>query len=233
MTLPKVSCIMPCGYGDKYVWTAAECWFDQTYEGPLELVIVDNNEDDTLSFMRETPLPSCVVYVRSPKMPVGALRNLGTSHATGEVCINWDEDDWSHPDRVKEQVKRLLESGKAVTGWHSILFYDMCTVRAYKYSYEPSGRNHPPYAMGTSQCYLKSWWEKHKFPENQTVEDLGFQQEALYAGQLDSCDAGQLCVVRAHHDSKCHPQFVGKQFVAVSGDYLPREFYDACVGKKQ
>jgi glycosyltransferase involved in cell wall biosynthesis len=233
--LPSVSCILPCGYGDKYVGTAIQCFFDQTYEGELELVIVDNNDGD-IKFGVNAPSNLdqsrvFVKYIRSARKSVGALRNLGTQHATGEICITWDEDDWSHPDRIAQQVKRLQESGKAVTGWHNILYYDTRDGRTYKYFFESSGRNHPPYAMGTSQCYLKSWWKKHPFPET-GVEDYAFQLAALHAGQLDSCDAEQLCVARAHDGSACPPQLRSKQFPQVSRELFPQEFFDAVERKE-
>ncbi len=103
----------------------------------------------------------------------------------------------------------------------------MTTETSWKYFYEANpNRNHPPYAMGTSQCYLKSWWEKHKFPEDpNTVEDFGFQQAALHAGQLDSCDAEQLCVARAHKGSKGGTAFGHAQWPQVERTALPEEFF--------
>ncbi len=218
--LPKVSAILPTGYGEKYIKTALHCFLSQTYHdtGKLELVVVDNNISPILHL-----LPSNVNYIRCPRKPVGALRNIGTQAATGDICINWDEDDWSHPKRVIEQVSRLLESGKQVTGWHSIYFWDEVARNGYKYVYEPRGCSHPPYAMGTSQCYFKSWWAKHKY-EEVGIEDWPFSNAALHQGQLDSCDAGNLAVMVAHSNSVCHPHLVGKHFKAVSNTELPEEF---------
>ncbi len=220
---------MPVGYGERYFRVALGSFLSQVYDD-LELVVLDNSGESIEPLL---PHDSRIKYFHCPRMPVGALRNLGTRYATGEICITWDEDDFSHPDRVKEQVKRLLASGKAVTGWHNIFYWDECTGKAYKYFYDPSGRNHPPYAMGTSQCYLKSWWEKHPFPET-GVEDQAFSNKALHAGQLDSCDAGCLCVARAHKDSACPATQLGthKQFPEVSKDLLPKEFF-AAIGEEQ
>jgi glycosyltransferase involved in cell wall biosynthesis len=219
----KVSAIMPVGYGDRYFQVALNSFLSQTYEGDLELIVLDNSAEPIEHLL---PTDERIKYHRCTRMPVGALRNLGTSYATGEVCISWDEDDWYADTRVEEQVTRLEETGKSVTGWHNVLYYDTSNSGTYKYFYEPTGRNHPPYACGTSQCYLKSWWEGHKFPDT-GVEDFGFQLEALHLNLLDSCDAGQLCVARAHGDSKCPPQFGHKQFPAVSKDLLPQEFFNA------
>lgn len=235
MSLPSVSCILPCGYGDKYVGTALDCFAEQTYAGPLELVFVDNNEVpfiDEKDFAESSAFHGAarsLKYLQSKRMSVGALRNLGTKHATGEICVTWDEDDWSAPDRVAQQVKRLLDSGKAVTGWHNILYFNEQDGQAYKYLFEPSGRNHPPYAMGTSQCYRKSWWEKHKFNEGPGVEDWPFSQEAMHAKQLDSCDAEQLCVARIHNSNIVTKVQVGthKQWPKVERTALPQEFFAA------
>jgi hypothetical protein len=155
------------------------------------------------------------------------LRNFGTLFATGEICITWDEDDWSSANRVAEQVTRLVASGKAVTGWHNILYYDIATGDCFKYFFAP-GRTHQPYACGTSQAYLKSWWSGHKFP-SVGVEDYAFQLEAMQNNQLDSCDAEQLCVARAHSDSQCPiGGYIGhRQFPRVDRTALPTEFFAA------
>ncbi len=113
MSLPSVSCILPCGYGDEYVGLAIQCFMDQTYEGPLELVIVDNNDEPGPAFTSER-----VKYVRAPRgKTVGEYRNLGTQHATGEICITWDEDDWS-------SAASGLRQGSNGLAQHPVLGYD-------------------------------------------------------------------------------------------------------------
>jgi hypothetical protein len=203
---------------------ALQCFLNQTYTGTLELVVVDNSRESI-----ETLLPpdDRIKYIRCKKMAVGALRNLGTQNAMGEVCVSWDEDDFSSANRIQAQVDRLVESGKAVTGWHNILYYNTENGQSFKYHYAPTRPDHEPYCCGTSQMYLKSWWELHPFPTT-GVEDYAFQQEAQQAGQLDSCDAEQLCVARAHTDSMCPISgYIGhRQFPLVSNDALPQEFWD-------
>lgn len=229
-SLPKVSGLLLVGYGDKYFRVAADAFLSSTYEGELELILLDNNETPLdPSLIPDDPR---VVYFHSDRKPIGALRNLATSYATGDVCINLDEDDWSSPDRVSQQVGRLLSTGKAVTGFHSIYYYNESDRSTYKYWYEPKNRNHPPYACGSSQCYLKAWWEQHKYPETGT-EDHPFQLAALHANQLDSVDGAELLVARAHAGSLSFPTQLGKhqQFPAVHKDELPKEFYRAIAPK--
>ena len=231
---PRVSCILPTGYGDKYVPLAIQCFLNQRYEGERELIIVDNN-DAEISFGCEIPADEsriAVQYFRCPRMSVGALRNFGTERATGEICISWDEDDFYSADRIAFQVNRLLETGKSVTGFHNLLYYDMRDGRAWKYFYEPRG-NHQPYAPGGSQCYLKSWWESHRFEET-GVEDLPFTTVALHANALDSTDCGSMYVARMHGNNIIPKQIAGRQWQQISPDDLPEEFRHAIgVGCKE
>lgn len=222
--LPRVSCILPTGYGHKFVSMALSCWLSQTYEGELELVVVDNN-DEPWSQELVASLSSDVRYVRGPRMSVGALRNLGTQYATGEICVTWDEDDWDGPERVAFQVGRLLKTGKSVTGFHNLLYFDERDGQAWKYFFEPRG-NHHPYAPGGSQCYRRDWWRGHKF-EEVGVEDLPFSTAALHAGQLDSTDCGLMYVARIHGNNAVPKQIVGRQWQQISGTELPKEFFDA------
>src|ERR1039457_5372031 len=113
--LPEVSAVMPVGKGDTYYPLALACFHSQDYEGELELIVVDNS-DEPISVRDD----SRIKYYREEKMPVGALRKYGNSQATGDVLINWDEDDWSAPNRISWQVQRLADTHKALTGFHNI-----------------------------------------------------------------------------------------------------------------
>jgi glycosyltransferase involved in cell wall biosynthesis len=226
--LPKVSGVLAVGYGDRYFRVAAAAFLASTYEGEMELIILDNNEDPIESLIPDDPR---VRYYHCTRMPVGALRNLGASYATGDILISLDEDDWSHPDRVSVQVERLATTGRSVTGFHAISYLDTSDGRTYQYHYDPN-RPHLPYACGSSQCYTKAWWESHKYPET-GIEDFAFQAEALRADQLDSIDGRALLVARAHHDSVCHPTQLGthRQFPAVAPSTHPPEFFAAITPK--
>ena len=220
---------MPTCYG-KMALVSVQCFINQTYEN-RELIVLDNNDEGN-AIESLIPKDDRIQYYRVDKMPIGALRNLGNSYATGDLLCNWDCDDWYADTRLEEQVKRLEDSGKALTGWDAVLYFDVSNNSTYKYWYEPQGRNHPPYAMGTSHLVTREWWAKHPYPET-GVEDYPFQLAALHANQLDSCDAKQLCVARAHAGSLSFPTQLGRhrQFPAVYKDELPKEFYQAIAPK--
>ncbi len=212
---------MPVGAGDRFFRLALDCFRYQTYEGPLEIVILDNSVEPIEHLL---PCDPHIKYARSDRLTIGALRNRGNSLATGDVIVHFDEDDWYSDDRIAAQVERLQVTGKAATGWHSLLFFDTSDGRCYRYVYAGAG----PYGTGTSLCYTRAWWAKHSF--NAAIkkgEDYWFQLDAAQAGQLDSTDARQLCVMRAHMDSTCPPTFCSSQFPTVAPEALPDEFWRA------
>lgn len=126
----------------------------------------------------------------------GELRNIAIGTARGwrsfEVVVHWDDDDWSHPNRITEQVALLQASGKDCVGYRDMLFwrnsYDASTGR---YDWNPETQrpieNVTPvseawlycnkdtrYALGTSLCYWRKTWERNKFKPVSSKEDSYF-----------------------------------------------------------
>jgi len=126
-------------------------------------------------------------------MPTGAKRNLGAELARGEIIANLDDDDWSSPFRLQDQVQRLLKSGKAVTGYNTSIIYDEATGLFYRNAGGP-----PYFASGSSQCYDKTWWREHPYPDVSFGEDSVFSRRARLADQLAIADPGRMLVVRRH-----------------------------------
>jgi glycosyltransferase involved in cell wall biosynthesis len=244
--------LLPSANG-KYANTALRCFCAQSYKGRLELVIVDNAEDDALlssvdklikadsikaadgvaGFSAEFADGRRVKYLSLPHRPIGALRNVGNWHAEGDIIVHFDDDDWHHADRVERHVSRLLETGKAVTGFHSALYFNDDTGGLFRYHYSP-GRPHEPYAWGATLAYTRNWWEKHSFPETDS-EDRPFTDAALHAKQLDSCESEQLIVCRVHGRNLCAKQnYLGrhKQWPAATRGAFPQDFFAAITAER-
>ena len=124
------------------------------------------------------------------KLSVGAKRNLGCELARGEIVAHWDDDDYSAPGRVEDQVQRLTESGKAVTGYHSMRFTD---GREW-WLYTGPGN----YSLGTALCYLRSWWQTHRFEPFDVGEDNLFVARASAHGQLICVPADDMMWASIH-----------------------------------
>ena len=149
---------------------------------------------------------------------VGEKRNFGTQLAQGEIVASWDDDDWSAPGRLADQIGRLQQSGKAVTGYHSMLFTDGEQWWRYKGSAN--------YALGTSLCYRKSWWSIHRFSAKQIGEDGDFARGADMTGQLISVDACELMVASIHKGNTSPRGLFGDRWSRVDA---PQRFADFAI----
>lgn len=174
---------------------------------------------------------SSVLYahmIPSPRLTVGAKRNLANAIADGDVIVHWDDDDWSHPLRLQHQVQFLEKTGKPVTGYHEILYWDTVNHNGYKYI-DPVFR---PHAAGTSLCYTRGAWLFNKFADRDIGEDYLFVQDARRRNALASQAGEKMLVARIHPGNTCHPEFGSGKFPHVATDKFPEEFlavegYDA------
>jgi glycosyltransferase involved in cell wall biosynthesis len=187
-SFPLVSCVMPTWNRARFVPTAIRCFLQQFYENK-ELIIVDDGMQPL-----DIPNDSRIKYIqRDVRMTTGSKRNLGAQEASGEIIVNWDDDDFSASYRLEDQVQRLLKTGKAVTGYNATVNYDEVTGLFYKNTGGP-----PYYASGTSQCYRKEWWQKNPFPDCSFGEDSVFARTARLANELSIADVNKTMVARKH-----------------------------------
>ena len=92
---------------------AIRCYQQQTYPC-CELLIIADGEDvrDLL------PADPTIRYLYvTGKTEIGAKRNFGVERAAGEIVAHWDDDDYSAPGRLADQIARMLESQRPVTGY--------------------------------------------------------------------------------------------------------------------
>jgi glycosyltransferase involved in cell wall biosynthesis len=206
---------MPTYNRARYVPIAIRCFTQQTYPN-VELVIVDDGEE-----LLSIPAVSGIRYIKlDQKTPTGKKRNIGAEAAYGEIIANLDDDDWSSPHRIQDEVQRLLKTGKAVTGYNASVLYDEATGGFYKISGGP-----PYFASGSSQVYWRSWWEKHPYPECSFGEDSVFSRVARLADELAIADPGTMLVVRRHANNTSEVYL--PKLPAVSSRDIAGEFFSA------
>ena len=161
---------------------AVECFRRQTYQRKY-LAVWDSGVkassieagDDEL-WIRETPSGE----------PIGTLRNsLVRVCGPADIIVHLDDDDWSHPNRIAEQVALLQSSGADCVGYREMLFWRSASGptdvdpmerampvhpgEAWLYS-----NANPGYTLGTSLCYWRKTWERKPFPATNVGEDLQF-----------------------------------------------------------
>jgi O-antigen biosynthesis protein len=185
--MPFVTCLCLTRNRPEWLLKAIASFQKQTYRHS-ELMILADGQDVRRLVPEHDPRIRLIHLDGWPE--IGGKRNYGCERAAGDVIAHFDDDDYSAPGRLADQVQRLLESGKAVTGFHSMRFTD--GVRWWKYE---GTRN---YALGTSLCYRRAWWQAHRFPAIQIGEDNAMVAAAWNADQLSTSDAGDLMYASIH-----------------------------------
>ena len=166
---PLVTCIMPTA-GRRRFARQAIAYFQRQDYNDRELLIVDDGDEPVADLL---PDDRRVRYHRLPSgQSLGAKRNIACAQAQGEVILHWDDDDWMSPRRISHQVEALLahpETG--VCGLASLYFFNPGGWTAWWYS-QPMGAR--AWVSGNTLCYLRSVWERHRFPDINEGEDTLF-----------------------------------------------------------
>lgn len=186
MSKPLVTCIcLTTRARREWLPRAIECFAAQTY-AMRELLIIAEDAID-LTEIRKT---SYVFAVRSPQgLTLGAKHNYACSLAMGDLIAKWDDDDWSAPGRIADQVARLESTGREFTGYSQMKFTD--GARWWRYVAAPG------WPLGTSLVFAKSWWRQHQFPDRQKASDNPLCLSAQLEQQPVAA-AGDMMVAAVH-----------------------------------
>jgi glycosyltransferase involved in cell wall biosynthesis len=179
---PTVCCI--CLTADRPEMTnqAVQCFRAQTYPHAWLLVYNTGDSDEIECGCN----PECFhVKVACRGLTIGTLRNLANDfkspyHQPSDIIVTWDSDDWSHPNRITEQVALLQASGADCVGYNEMLFWREAGTSG-PVDVDPMERtmpviskpgeawlytNHRPnFALGTSLCYWRKTWEAKPFED--------------------------------------------------------------------
>ena len=111
-----------------------------------------------------------------------------------DILIHWDDDDWSHPNRIAEQVALLQASQCDVVGYNRVLFWRSVEQQAWVYD------NHDPrYCVGSSLAYWRRTWERKPFTATSQGEDVAFIT-GLKSRGVDSIIEGQPRLIARIHE---------------------------------
>lgn len=175
---------------------AVESFRAQTYPNK-RLVIWDTGSDNSAT-NESSQEGYCEGFIdahrRGDGAKVGELRNRangmsGTILPKSDIICHWDSDDWSHPNRISEQVALLHASGAECVGFNEMLFWreptsefretehlDTCTcgtcgpgkrtvitgIHSLGEAWLYTNRS-ATWALGTSLCYWRRTWERAPF----------------------------------------------------------------------
>lgn len=102
-TSPKVSVIMPTHNRAARLPTAIASVKAQSYSN-WELVVIDDDSQDTTADFLETLDDARIVKLRTVRGSACGSRNVGLDHATGDIIAYLDDDNTMHPSWLKSVV---------------------------------------------------------------------------------------------------------------------------------
>jgi glycosyltransferase involved in cell wall biosynthesis len=214
-----VSCIMPTFNRRHLIPASLACYLSQDWESK-ELVVVDDGTDCVKDLFETIP---GVRYFRTEKFKtLGDKVNFCCEQAQGEIIVTWDDDDWYAPGRITDQVTRLMQSNKAVTGYHRMMFFDGTNASQY--------RGATDYAIGNSQVYRKSFWESHRFASVDVGYDTTFSSVAKRENQIICVPGDGMAVARIHGKNVTGRRDAGRdseQWPSIPVELLPQGFLEA------
>jgi glycosyltransferase involved in cell wall biosynthesis len=147
---------------------AIDYFLNQDYSRS-ELVVVDDGNDAVLDLM---PRTERIRYIRlDTRHSVGSKRNIACEQARGSIIAHWDDDDWHARHRLTYQVEKLVAADADICGLTQPLFYDTRRHAAWQFMYPAGGR---VWLSGSSLCYTREFWEKHRFVDIDVAEDTRF-----------------------------------------------------------
>jgi glycosyltransferase involved in cell wall biosynthesis len=176
---PLVSCIMPTFNRVPFVRMAVG-WFSAQDYPNKELVVVDDGTEPAAELLRGCP---GVTYIPvGGRMTIGAKRNLACEHASGDVILQWDDDDWYGPSRISRQVLTLTEASAEVTGIAIAFVYDLVADRFWAPTGATGFLPQPSIAYATLGFTRAIWRACGGYPDLSIGEDVGFLQRAAGRG---------------------------------------------------
>lgn len=174
-TEPRVICVLLTRDRPELAKRAVDCFKAQTYENK-RLFVFNTGRDD---WLRQEELVYSEHYPHFANETIGELRNFANSYSNpnclkGDIIAHWDDDDYSPPHRLTEQVALLQASGADAVGYNEMLFWRTPPVTGNDWTKNPPVdygeawlyTNHRPgYVLGTSLMYWRSVWEAKPFPD--------------------------------------------------------------------
>lgn len=126
----------------------------------------------------------------------------------GGIIVNFDDDDWSSPERIEHQVRSLLKSGKSLATYYAILFTD--GVRWWRY------KGFPQTNLGSSFCYFRDFALRHPFKPKQIHEDADFIHVAMSEKNHFSEDGTRYLVASIHVRNTSPKMIAGRSWKLLS-----------------
>ncbi|MDR8391136.1 glycosyltransferase family 2 protein [Aliifodinibius sp. S!AR15-10] len=176
-----------------------KCFNNQDYSNK-ELVVVDDGEQDLTEALEAVP-DGQLNYVKlepSEDNTLGKLRNVSLQEANGDYLVQWDDDDWYHPERISIQAS-YLDDG-----------YDACCLSgALMHLDTPEFVLHP-YVGKLPEGIPGSIMHRNdtsiSYPHTRRAEDTVFLKEWMERNYIQLPDKYSHLFIRCYHGNNTWEQ---------------------------
>ncbi len=165
---PTVCAVMLTRDRPELAQRAVECFGVQTYANK-RLIVLDTGDESCGYLGDYDGVTHHWADLSLQSWSIGKLRNnANTRSGESDIIIHWDDDDWSHPNRIDEQVELLQSSGVDCVGYREALFWregasaGVHTIPGEAWLYSNGEKRT---CLGTSLCYWRKVWEARPFSE--------------------------------------------------------------------
>ena len=191
---PKISCVMTTTGRVEHVKRSVGCYLRQTYH-PRDLTILSQgNEVDNAAigtYLEQMGRDDIRFFAVSPRLTLGAMRNLSCEIAPGELICQWDDDDLYHPVRIMSQYRAIRSEGQSVgSAYSAFLKYFAHTGEIYWCNWKGENRPLSRYLPGSVMFYKRFFYlaGSRLYPETgsqcHVEEDLNVLGKLLAHGKV-------------------------------------------------
>ena len=120
--LPAVSCVCITYKRTNFLEEAIESFLRQDYQGQKELIIVNDDEDQTLVFNH----PQVKIFNFKERFTtIGEKRNKSIELASYNILMLWDDDDIYLPHKISFGVNKLIDKQVDYYNLNQGFYYSM------------------------------------------------------------------------------------------------------------
>lgn len=109
---PLVSVVIPCRNAEAWLADAVDSCLAQTWRN-LEIIVIDDGSTDRSLEIARRYEPRGVFVLECARQGASAARNLGLTHARGDLIQFLDADDVLDAEKIRVQVERLASAPAA------------------------------------------------------------------------------------------------------------------------
>ena len=192
---PLIAWLCPTKNGPSMVKRAIEGFNSQTYPNKERIVVTDE-QNIYLDVLKSLAGGNIKLIKARKGSVIGKLRNISVDNANGDYIATWDDDDISFEDRLTEQYKAIIQSGKEVCYLTNALVKD-CTNNTV-------GLSRKGLCIDCTMLARKSTFprynDKASYPN---VEDVPIKKHYLDKKQIAWLNKPHLYVYNIHKENKC------------------------------